>query len=68
MTAIQILEKLGANASFNPSHLNEEDKLGIQQTLSDTKPFNAIQSQTPPDEEEIPEENQDDEKNDEKES
>mgnify|MGYP007055207757 FL=1 len=66
MTAIQILEKLGANALFNPSLLNEEDKLTIQQTLSETNKFNAIQTNTVPDEEETPDEEQDDEKNDEK--
>jgi hypothetical protein len=31
------LENLGANALFNPKHLGEEDKLGIEQTLSDSK-------------------------------
>jgi hypothetical protein len=56
MTAIQILEKLGANASFNPSHLSEEDKSGIEQTLSDSKPFTAIQTHIPPDDEEAPDE------------
>lgn len=52
MTAIQILEKLGANASFNPNHLSKEDKSKIEQTLSDSKPFNAIQINTQPDEDE----------------
>lgn len=61
MTAIQILEKLGANASFNPNHLSEEDKSVIEQTLSDSQPFNAIQVQTSPDEEETPDEDQDNE-------
>lgn len=66
MTAIQILEKLGANASFNPSNLSEEDRSGIEQTLSDSKPFNAVQVHTSPDDEETP--NEDEEKDSEKET
>lgn len=58
MTAIQLLEKLGANASFNPNHLSDEEKMGIEQTLSDTKPFTAIQTQTYPEDEETPDEEQ----------
>lgn len=65
MTAIQILEKLGANASFNPNHLSEEDKSGIEQTLSDSKPFNATQLHSHPgDDEEAPENNEDEEETD----
>lgn len=66
MTAIQILEKLGANAVFNPSQLSEEDKLTIQQALGDTQTYNAILSQSPPDEEQTPDEEQDDGSDDEK--
>lgn len=62
MTAIQILEKLGANASFNPSNLSEEDRSGIEQTLSDSNTFNAIQAQTYPEDEETPDEEKDEEK------
>ena len=67
MTAIQILEKLGANASFNPNHLSEEDKSIIEQNLNDSKPFNAIQVHTHPDDEEIPDEDENEnDENDEK--
>ena len=65
MTAIQILEKLGANASFNPNQLSEEDKSAIQQTLSDSEPFNAILINTQPeDDEETPDDSEDEEQPD----
>jgi len=69
MTAIQLLEKLGANASFNPNHLSKEDKSSIEQAVSTSKTFTAVQLNTQPnDDEETPEENDDDDKESKKEN
>lgn len=67
MTAIQILEKLGADASFTPNNLSAEDTTDIEQTLSNSKPFNAVQIHNPPDEE-APSEDEEKEKEKEKEA
>lgn len=62
MTAIQILEKLGADASFHPSKLTENDKKEIQQ-LSEQQPgFHAplVHSPASEDEEETENDSKDD--------
>jgi DNA-binding protein YbaB len=56
MTAIKLLEKLGADASFDPSLLAEEDKKTLEDIIQKAKTFNAIEIILAPDEEEIPEE------------
>jgi hypothetical protein len=58
MTAIQLLEKIGADASFDLNLLSEEDKKSIEQIVQKAQIFNAVQNILPPDEEE-PEEQQD---------
>lgn len=57
MTAIQILEKLGADASLNPGTMSDEDKNKITQLAEATPLFNATLIHTSPDEDE--DENQD---------
>jgi hypothetical protein len=57
MTAIQILEKLGADASFNPNNLTDLNKTEILELSEKGEDFNAalILSHSPA-EEEVPEE------------
>lgn len=65
MTAMQILEKLGADASFNPSHLSNQDKDDIAKLTENAPEFNAplILSNQHPGEE--PEEEEKEQKEDE---
>jgi hypothetical protein len=53
MTAIQILEKLGADASFNPANLTDLDKSEILELSEKGEDFNAalILSHSPAEEE-----------------
>lgn len=65
MTAIQILEKLGANASFNPNNLTDLNKQEILELSKNDEDFNAalILSHSPAeedDQEDEPEENPED--------
>jgi hypothetical protein len=64
MTAIKLLEKLGADASFDPSLLSVEDKKTLEDIIQKAKTFNAIENITVPDEGEDEDE---DEKKDEEE-
>ncbi len=41
MTAIQILERLGADASFHPSKLTDKDNAEIIKLSEDSPEFNA---------------------------
>ncbi|MFT5837525.1 MAG: DNA-binding protein YbaB [Flavobacteriales bacterium] len=52
MTAIKLLEKLGADASFDPSLLSVEDKKTLEDIILKAKTFNAIEVIHAPDEEE----------------
>ena len=52
MTAIKLLEKLGADASFDPSLLSAEDKKTLEDIIQKAKTFNAIEIIVAPDEEE----------------
>ena len=54
MTAIQILEKLGADASFNPNNLTDLEKSEIIKLSEKSDDFNAalILSNAPAEEEE----------------
>ena len=60
MTAIKLLEKLGADASFDPSLLSVEDKKTLEEIIQKAQTFNAVEIIVAPDEEE-PEEETDDE-------
>jgi hypothetical protein len=52
MTAIKLLERLGADASFDPSLLSVEDKKTLEDIIQKAKTFNAIEVIHAPDEEE----------------
>ncbi len=56
MTAIKLLEKLGADTLFDPTLLSKEDKVSIADIMRDAEIFNAIEVITLPDEEETEEE------------
>lgn len=61
MTAIQILEKLGADASFHPNKLTHDDKCKFSPLIENGVNFNAILSHSPAeddedDEDDLPEE------------
>jgi hypothetical protein len=62
MTAIQILEKLGADASFHPSKLTDNDKRDIEQLSAQQPGFHAplVHAPATEDEEETETERQDD--------
>jgi DNA-binding protein YbaB len=62
MTAIKLLEKLGADASFDPSLLSVEDKKTLEDIILKAKTFNAIELITVPDEKEPEEEEEAEEK------
>ncbi|MFT4810531.1 MAG: hypothetical protein ACI9LX_003898 [Paraglaciecola sp.] len=64
MTAIKLLEKLGADATFDPSLLSVEDKKTLSDIIQKAQTFNAIEIIHAPDEEE---EDDDSEKEKEKE-
>lgn len=59
MTAIKLLEKLGADASFNAGMLSEEDKKTVENLILNDKVFNAIVLITVPEEEESEEDTED---------
>jgi hypothetical protein len=59
MTAIQLLEKLGADMSFNLSMLSEEDKKSIEDIILKANTFNAMEIIHAPEEEEPEEETED---------
>jgi DNA-binding protein YbaB len=59
MTAIKLLEKLGADASFDPSLLSVEDKKTLEDIILKAKTFNAIEVIHAPDEEEDESEKED---------
>ncbi|MBU3002934.1 hypothetical protein [Paraglaciecola arctica] len=50
MTAIQILEKLGADASFNPNNLTDLNKSEIIQLSETSEHFNAALHHSPAEE------------------
>jgi hypothetical protein len=52
MTAIKLLEKLGADATFDPSLLSVEDKKTLSDIIQKAQTFNAIEIIYAPDEEE----------------
>jgi hypothetical protein len=62
MTAIKLLEKLGADATFDPSLLSLEDKKTLEDIIQKAQIFNAVEIVYAPDEEE--EEEDDDEEDD----
>lgn len=59
MTAITLLEKLGADATFNPSLLSAQDKKVIEDIIQKAQIFNAVELITTPDEEESDENTED---------
>jgi len=61
MTAIKLLERLGADASFDPSLLSVEDKKTLEDIIQKAKTFNAIENITVPDEGEDEDEKKDEE-------
>ncbi|MFT6990502.1 MAG: hypothetical protein ACJASL_002480 [Paraglaciecola sp.] len=61
MTAIKLLEKLGADATFDPSLLSLEDKKTLEDIIQKAQIFNAVEIVYAPDEEE---EEDDDEEDD----
>jgi hypothetical protein len=64
MTAIELLERLGADATFAQKSLSEEDKKTLENIIQKAKIFNAIEIVHAPDEEEEePEEKPEEEKN-----
>jgi len=62
LSAITLLEKLGADASFDPSLLSDEDKKTLEDIISRAKIFNAINLITTPDEDEKESEEEDEDK------
>tara|TARA_R110002167_G_scaffold136332_2_gene323065 strand:+ start:2901 stop:3095 length:195 start_codon:yes stop_codon:yes gene_type:complete len=60
MTAIQILEKLGADASFHPSKLTDNDKREIEKLSAQQPGFHAPLVHAPATEDEEETEPQDD--------
>ena len=52
MTAINLLEKLGADATFDPSLLSAQDKKTLEDIVKKANTFNAIEVITVPDEKE----------------
>jgi hypothetical protein len=67
MTAIKLLEKLGADATFDPSLLSVEDKKTLDDTIQKAKEFIAMEIIAVPDEEEeAPEEDTENESETEK--
>jgi hypothetical protein len=56
MTAINLLEKIGADAAFDQSLLSVEEKKTLEDIINKAKTFNALEIILAPDEEEIPEE------------
>lgn len=65
MTAIQILEKLGADASYNSNQVSENDRLNIIKESKDTAEFSAPLTHHSPLEDE---ENEDEDKDEDKDS
>jgi hypothetical protein len=63
MTAIQILEKLGADASLDPSSMSEQDRQQIAKLVEGSKTFNAVLTHAPAEE---PDSEEDDSEDDEK--
>lgn len=60
MIAIKLLEKLGADVSFDPSLLSVEDKKTLENIILKAKTFNAIEIIVAPDEGESEEDTEDD--------
>ncbi|WP_340680883.1 hypothetical protein [Paraglaciecola sp.] len=52
MTAIQILEKFGADASFDPSHVGEVERTEFTKLSNEQPAFNAPLTHSPADEDE----------------
>lgn len=52
MTAIQLLEKIGADCSFDINLISDEDRNELTQYINHANSFNAIQNISVPDEEE----------------
>jgi hypothetical protein len=52
MTAINLLEKLGADATFDSSLLSAEDKKALEDIILKAQTYNAIEIIHAPDEEE----------------
>jgi DNA-binding protein YbaB len=50
MTAIKLLEKLGADATFDPSLLSLEDKKTLEDIIQKAQIFNAVEIVYAPDE------------------
>ena len=59
MTAIQILEKLGAEASLDPSQISQVDKEQINQLVNNSAFFNAALVHSPAEDDEPDEEDED---------
>ena len=59
MTAIQILEKLGAEASLDPSQISQVDKEHINQLVNNSAFFNAALVHSPAEDDEPDEEDDD---------
>ena len=56
MTAIKLLEKLGADATFDPNLLSQEDRKNLEDIIQKAKIFNAVEIVNALDEEEGSEE------------
>ena len=67
MTAIQILEKLGAEASSDPSQISPSDKEQINNLVNNSAFFNAALVHSPAEEDEPEEDETEKEKEKEKE-
>lgn len=55
MTAIQLLERIGADSSFDISQLSDEDKNKLEGVINHSHSVNIVQSISLPDEEETEE-------------
>jgi hypothetical protein len=67
MTALQILEKLGADASFGAHNLSKDENNAVKNIVESTAHFNAMLNITTPDSDEPQEDDrEDDDKEEEK--
>jgi hypothetical protein len=60
LTAIKLLEKLGADLLFDPIILNKDEKVSLEYIMHNAEIFNAVEVITLPDEDETKEEESED--------
>jgi hypothetical protein len=60
LTAIKLLEKLGADLLFDPIILNKDEEVSLEDIMHNAEIFNAVEVITLPDEDETKEEESED--------